>query len=125
MPAPGADKYAALENALSTSPPGANGLRFTPESQARSASAFDGLKLSHTWDDMTRAIVEGAAADVRGMVDALRAADLPVRALHMLGGAARSAAWRKTLADVTGVPIRASQDAFLGARGAAMLAQSR
>jgi sugar (pentulose or hexulose) kinase len=57
---------------------------------------------------MTRAIVEGAAADVRGMVDALRAADLPVRALHMLGGAARSAAWRKTLADVTGVPIRAS-----------------
>lgn len=121
-PGLGADKYAALERALATAPPGAHGLRFAPESQARPASTFEGLKLSHTWDDMTRAIVEGATRDVRAMIDALRAANLPVRALHMLGGAAKSAGWQKTLAEIAGVPIRARTDPYLGARGAAMLA---
>jgi xylulokinase len=116
------DKYAALQHALGTTRPGGTGLLFAPESQARAGSRFVGLKLSHTWDDMTRAIVEGVAFEVRHRVGALREADLPVHALVMLGGAARSAQWPRVLADATGIPIRACDDSFLGARGAAILA---
>jgi len=116
------DKYALLEQALDESPLGAAGLRFLPESQTRSASQFNQLKLSHTWADMTRAIVEGVAYEVGAMIDALRESHLPVDALYMLGGAARSRHWPQVLAEITGVPIYPCDNAYLGAFGAAMLA---
>jgi xylulokinase len=116
------DKYALLQRALETSQPGSSGLLFIPESRARTASQFSGLKLSHTWADMTRAVVEGIAFEVRHMVEALRRSNLPVQALYMLGGAARNAQWRHILADVLAVPIIGWDDPYLGARGAAQLA---
>ncbi len=116
------DRYALLEDALAVSPLGSNGVRFWPESQHRPASQFGGLKLSHRWQDLTRAVVEGIAFEVREAIDSLRRSNLPVHALYMLGGAARTLGWVRVLADVTGVPIYACDDAFLGARGAAILA---
>ncbi|MCL6511514.1 MAG: hypothetical protein K6U78_12595 [Anaerolineae bacterium] len=121
-PTPLADRYASLQRALEVSPPGSNGASFTPESQRCAASRFSGLKLSHTWHDLTRAVVEGIAFEVRAMVAALRQANQPVRALLMLGGATRTPGWPRVLADVTGMPIYTCDDGFLGARGAAILA---
>lgn len=116
------DHYALLEDAIAASPPGSNGARFQPESQRRTASQFSGLKLSHRWHDLTRAVVEGIALEVREAIDSLRRSNLPVHALYMLGGAARTPGWSRMLADVTGVSIYVCDDAFLGARGAAILA---
>lgn len=122
--APGgeADKYARLERALETFAPDEQSPFFFPESQRRPVSSFAGLRLSHQWDDMTRAVVEGIAFETRRMIDALRAAQLPAHTLYMLGGAARSRGWARALADVLNVPIRACDDTYLGARGAAILA---
>ncbi|BCX03025.1 MAG: sugar kinase [Candidatus Roseilinea sp.] len=116
------DRYALLQHALEASPPGSNSVRFLPESQHRPASQFSGLKLSHRWDDLTRAVVEGIASEVCAAIAALRMANLPVNALYMLGGAARTSGWSRVLADMTGVTIHACDDSFLGARGAAILA---
>ncbi len=120
--APGDDAYARLDQALQSAICNADSPLFAPESQQRPASRFGGLRLSHTWEDMARAVVEGIAFETRRMIEALRAAQLPVHALHMLGGAARSPHWARILADVVGAPIRACDDPYLGARGAAILA---
>jgi xylulokinase len=116
------DRYTLLEQALNETPAGSNHLLFLPESVRRTTSQFIGLTLKHTWHDMTRAIIEGAAYEVRRNVDALRAADFPMHELHMLGGAAKNAAWVQLMADVLNVPIRGCDDSYLGAKGAAMLA---
>jgi xylulokinase len=116
------DRYALLDQALVHAPAGSNGLLFLPESVRRARSQLANLSLKHTWHDMTRAIIEGAAFEARRNVDALRMANFPVHELHMLGGAARNAAWVQLMADVLNVPIRGCDDAFLGAKGAAMLA---
>ncbi|MCS7060430.1 MAG: FGGY family carbohydrate kinase [Anaerolineae bacterium] len=116
------DPYARLEHALEMHTPDRQNPYFLPESQQRPASAFAGLRLSHRWDDMACAVVEGIAFETRRMIDALRAAALPVQTLYMLGGAARSSRWARTLADVLDTPIRACDDTYLGARGAAILA---
>jgi xylulokinase len=122
VPVPVPDRYALLAQALQTAPAGSNGLLFLPESVRLARSQFANLSLKHTWHDMTRAIIEGAAFEVRRNVDALRNANFPVHELHMLGGAAKNAAWVQLMADVLDVPIRGCDDAFLGAKGAAMLA---
>jgi xylulokinase len=116
------DRYALLEQALVNAPAGSNNLLFLPESVSRQTSQFINLSLKHTWHDMTRSIVESAAFEVRRNIDALRDANLPVNELHMLGGAAKNAAWVQLMADVLNVPIRGCEDATLGAKGAAMLA---
>jgi xylulokinase len=116
------DRYALLEQALVNAPAGSNNLLFLPESVSRQTSQFIDLSLKHTWHDMMRSIVESAAFEVRSNVDALRKANFPVHELHMLGGAAKNAAWVQLMADVLNVPIRGCDDATLGAKGAAMLA---
>ncbi len=121
-PSPATDKYALLNSALEHTSPDADNPFFLPESQQRQASLFAGLRLSHTWSDMTRSVVEGITFETRRGVEALRQAQLPVKVLYMLGGAARSSQWAAILADATSVPIRACDDPFLGARGAAILA---
>lgn len=116
------DKYTRLERVLEQCAPDEQSPFFFPESQRRAASAFAGLRLSHSWEVMTGAVVEGIAFETRRMVEALRAAQLPVHTLYMLGGAARSAGWTRALADTLGIPIRPCDDTCLGARGAAILA---
>lgn len=116
------DRYALLEHALKEAPDGGNPLIFLPESVHRATSQFIGLTLKHSWHHMTKAIIEGAAFEVRRNVDQLREAGFPVHELHMLGGAAKNAPWVQLMADVLNVPIRGCDDAYLGAKGAAMLA---
>ena len=122
VPVAVSDRYALLEQAFKEAPAGSNGLIFLPESVSRPTSQLIGLTLKHTWHDMARAIIEGAAFEVRSNVDALRNANFPVHELHMLGGAAKNAAWVQMMSDVLNVPIQGCDDAYLGAKGAAMLA---
>ena len=110
-----------FDAALSESAPGSHGLAFLPlDGPAR--GAFIGLTLAHTRADMSRAILEGAAFEVRRALESLRAAGMPVDELWIAGGATSSPVWPQILADVTGVAIILADYPSWAALGAAALA---
>ncbi|HAJ34764.1 MAG TPA: hypothetical protein DCL15_03580 [Chloroflexi bacterium] len=120
------DRYAALEAALTVSPPGARGLRFLPiggSAQLGSGrGGFLGLRLDHARDDLARAVCEGIAYEVRWALDRLAASQLAAAHMWMAGGATQSNFWPQLIADVTGAPVYVAPHANWQARGAAILA---
>ncbi len=120
--------YPALNAAVSASQPGSRGLLFLSmngPSQIAAAvpgGGFVGLELAHTRADMSRAILEGCAFEVRWALDELRAAGVPIEELWLAGGANRSPVWPQILTDVCGVPVQVAGDADWAALGAAALA---
>jgi xylulokinase len=115
-----AELYAAFNRAVEQSRPGCEGLLFLPLSAPR--GGFVGLRLDHTRSDMSRAILEGTAFELRSALQGMRQASLPVEQLWMAGGATRSPVWTRILADVTGVPLILTEYAHWSALGAAILA---
>ncbi|MEM0504122.1 MAG: FGGY-family carbohydrate kinase, partial [Archaeoglobaceae archaeon] len=87
---------------------------------------FVGLRLDHTRADMVRALCEGIACEVRWALEALSAAAPGIASatspLLLSGGATRSRALMRLLADVTGRPVHVAPEAHWPARGAAILA---
>jgi sugar (pentulose or hexulose) kinase len=113
---------------VSASPPGSRDLLFLSlggPSQIMNAApggGFIGMELAHSRADMSRAVLEGCAYEVRWALDELRSAGIPVEELWLAGGANRSPVWPQILADVSGVPLQVAGYADWAALGAAMLA---
>ncbi len=94
-------------------PAGANGLLFLPyligerspywNPQAR--GALVGLAMPHGQAEFARAVLEGVALNLGLILEALRAQDVQIDRLLLIGGGARSAVWRQILADVLDLPI--------------------
>ncbi len=121
------DLYRHFDAALLASTPGSRGLTFVPlsgpsQAAGRPEGAFVGMTLAHTRGDMSRAILEGTAFEVRWALDNLRTAGMLVEELWIAGGATRSPVWPQVLADVGGVPIVLADYANWAALGAAVLA---
>ncbi|HUH99101.1 MAG TPA: FGGY family carbohydrate kinase [Anaerolineales bacterium] len=122
------DPYRHLNAAVSSSPPGSQGLLFLSLSgpsqitNAKPGGGFVGMELVHTRADMCRAILEGCAYEVRWALDELRSAGIPVQELWLAGGANRSPVWPQILADVCGIPLHVSGYADWAALGGAILA---
>ena len=105
--------------------PGAEGLLFHPYLQGERAPYWDpllrgdflGLTISHTRAHFARAVYEGIAFSIRDLLEAARALGLEFGAIRLLGGGARSATWRRIIADVTGLAIERTEsgDASFGA----------
>ena len=123
-----AASYKDLNDLVSASPPGSKDLLFLSLSgpsqvmNAGSGGGFIGLELVHTRADMSRAILEGCAYEVRWALDELRLAGIPVEELWLAGGANQSPVWPQILADVSGVPLQVAGYADWAALGAAILA---
>lgn len=123
-----ADRFAALNAALRQTTPGSDGLFFLPLTGGHRAAteaeqgAFLGLRLDHTRANMARAVLEGAAYEVRWALDHIREAEIPVDALWMIGGATRSSLWPQIIADVTQLPVTLPASKDWPAVGAAILA---
>ena len=129
--APGEDGgrlYALMERALEEGPAGGQQLFFFPPGagaqlpERLEGGGFVGLQLSHSRNEMTRALLEGAAYEVRWALEKLGEKEMAVDGVWMAGGATRSVAWRQIVADVTGAPLGLAEEANWPARGAAMLA---
>lgn len=120
--------YAYLDQALASSEPGSHNLLFLPLSaQVQGpdnvpATSFVGLELAHTRADISRAILEGCAFEVRWFLDDLRSAGMAVDELRVSGGATGSPVWPQILADVGDVPIVIASYSSWAALGAAILA---
>jgi gluconokinase len=76
-----------------------------PRWSGASHGAFLGLTAPHTRAHLVRAALEGVCLQLGLVLEAMRAAGLPVRELRATGGFARSPFWRQLLADVLGTPI--------------------
>ena len=120
--------YDYLNQAVLASPPGCRGLMFLSlngPSQILNAApggGFIGLELAHTRADMSRAILEGCAYEVRWALDELGQAGIPVNELWLAGGANRSPVWPQILADVSSIPLQVASYADWAALGGAVLA---
>lgn len=107
-------------------PLGANNLLFLPYlSPAGERSpflapdakgSFHGLSLTHTREDMARAIFEGLCFAIRECL--LVASSRTLSVLAVCGGGARSDFWCQMIADVCGTVVRRPSEAELGAVGA-------
>ena len=123
-----ADSFASLDAELPHTTPGGEGLLFIPLTGGHSAPTGDrrgslfGLRLDHNRADVARAVMEGAAFELRWALEPIRRAGMPVRQLSMIGGAAQSSLWPAIVADVTATPIALPQYKHWPAVGAAILA---
>jgi xylulokinase len=83
---------------------------------------FSGLRLDHTIVDMSRAVYETSAFEVRWALESLKAEQTHIQQLWMIGGAARSPIWPQIIADVNGVSVSLTTYSHGPAMGATMLA---
>lgn len=126
------DVFAAIDAAVSTIRPGADGLLYTPWLFGERApiddvyarAAFVNLHAHHTRAHMARAVYEGVALNLRWIVEQMRrigAIDgLPLR---VVGGGAQSDVWMQIIADTTGCVVeRVAHARDAGAIGAGLLA---
>jgi xylulokinase len=114
--------------AAQRSPPGARGLVLLPHLMGERGPRPDpyatgtlyGLTVAHGRGDVTRALLEGCAYQLRRIAGTLPA--LGRQAMVVVGGGARSAFWLQILADVLNVPLLVPRVIESGALGAALVA---
>jgi xylulokinase len=123
-----ADGFDALALAA---PPGAGGLVLLPyldgertPNRPGATGTLAGLRSDVTREQLARAAVEGVVCGLLDGLDALTAAGVDTTGrVHLVGGGARSAAYRRVLADLLGRPVTVPDpDAEHVAVGAALQA---
>jgi xylulokinase len=112
--------------------PGAEGLLFLPYlagerdpiNDPHATGAFVGLTLAHRRAHLARAVLEAAALAVRHVAAPLVTAGLAVDEMRVAGGPARSEAWNRIKADVTGFPVAVPAIPETALLGAAILGRA-
>jgi len=115
---------------ISRAPEGPTGLFLLPHFQGTGTPYLDsnsrgliaGLTLSTTPEDITRAILDGVAYEMRVNLDSVRSGGLEVARFNAIGGGSRSDRWCQAKADITGLPVTAMDVSEAGCLGVAMLA---
>jgi xylulokinase len=126
------DPYEIITEAASTAREGSGGLVFlpyvmgerTPYDDAAARGAFVGLTARTTKAEVSRAVLEGITfglADSLALVRAMPEVS-PPREIRVTGGGAKSAFWRKLMADVFEAEIAVTTSTEGPAFGAALLA---
>ena len=137
---PAPDDFFPRLNALAeASPPGSNGVHYTPWIYGERSPIEDptvragllNLSLEHTRGDIARAFLEGIALNTRWVLGPFeKNLGGPVEAIRVVGGGGKSRLWCQILADVFDRPIRQMQDpiqanvrgaAFIGAVGLGLI----
>ena len=94
----------------------------TPRWNSNARAAFIGMAFTHGRAEMTRAIMEGVALEVRDMLEGWFKAGVEISALRLGGGATKSALWNQIQADVYGRPVETLVTSETAVLGAAILA---
>ncbi len=130
----GVNAYAALAEGARRSPPGANGLvalpyfsgERTPFYDPQARGVITGLTLSHTREDVYRALLEAVGYGIRHNLEAMVEAGLTPGRCLAVGGGTRNDLWVQMVSDITGVEQYLPEknygacygDAFLAGMGA-------
>ncbi|TCP53257.1 xylulokinase [Tamaricihabitans halophyticus] len=118
---------ADIDRLALTAEPGAAGLSMlpyldgerTPNLPTSTASLHGMTRDNMAPENLARAAVEGMLSGLAAGLDALRAHDVPVRSVRLIGGAAQSASVRAAAPSVFRVPVRIPPAAEYVAVGAA------
>ncbi len=94
----------------------------TPHLDPDARAALIGLAADHTRAHVVRAILEGVAFSLKDTLTIFKELAIPVRAIRLGGGGARSPLWRQIQADVYGQSVETVQAEEGAAYGAALLA---
>jgi xylulokinase len=124
------DAYASLTAEAAQAPAGSDGLLWapylmgerTPHLDPNARGALAGLTANHTRAHIVRAILEGVAFSLKDTLQIFAEMSVPVCAIRLGGGGARSPLWRQIQADIYEheVEIVAAEEG--AAYGAALLA---
>ncbi len=120
---------ADIDPALESTSPGADGLVFLPflngertPDLPHARGSLHGISATNfTPDHLIRAAVEGVSFGILSGLD-LVLAGKPAEVIQVIGGGARSRAWRQLLADATGATIQVPSEEESGCLGAALQA---
>ena len=118
-----------IEGALSATQPGANGLIFLPflngertPDLPNARGTLVGISPNNfTPENLIRAAIEGVSFGILNGLDLMQNGVAVVRML-VIGGGARSAAWRQLLADASGAAVEVPLENEAGCLGAAIQA---
>jgi xylulokinase len=124
------DTYTRLADSAATVAAGAEGLLWapylmgerTPHLDPEARGALVGLTASHRSAHIVRAIMEGVAFSLKDTLTIFAELGVPVRAIRLGGGGARSPLWRQIQADVYAQPVEIVAAEEGAAYGAALLA---
>ena len=95
----------------------------TPHNDSAIRGGFTGLDIATDAGQMTRAIMQGVAFNLRDSLEALRATGARIDSALAIGGGTRSDLWTQILATTLGISLdRPAQGDFGAALGAARLA---
>ena len=122
--------HAAFDRLALAAPAGAGGLTLVPyfdgertPNRPHATGLLAGLRSDVSREDVARAAVEGVICGLLDGVDALVAAGVDVAGrLYLVGGGARSAAYRQVLADLTGREVTVPHEDEVVAAGACVQA---
>mgnify|MGYP000844332665 CR=1 FL=1 len=122
--------YDIMNEQAGRAPIGANGLTFlpcmggamTPTWNGAARGTFTGLMLSHTQDEMSRAVFESISFGLRDNVERFEEIGMDCSSVRIVGGGTKSPFWCQMKADVLGKPLVAVKNPEGAAIGAAMLA---
>ncbi len=122
--------YACLVDRAATSRPGANGVLFhsfmasqvTPYYDPVARGGFLGLGLYHDRSDLTRALLEGCAQEMRMITQAFQT-DVAggITDFRLTGGGTKSQGFVQIMADIIGMPCKVTRERECTALGAAIL----
>lgn len=125
------DAYALLDKAAEKIPPGSERLLVLPYFMGERAPIWDvnargtvlGLTLYHTRGHLFRACLEAVAYALRNCIEFSKQKGMKLsRELIMVGGATKSALWKKIFADITHFPVSCVSGGGEAAYGDALLA---
>ncbi|HYN85722.1 MAG TPA: xylulokinase [Pyrinomonadaceae bacterium] len=126
----GRDPYERLSEEAAEAPAGSGGVLWapylmgerTPHLDPEARAALVGLNASHARAHVVRAVMEGVAFSLRDTFEIFGEMNVPVDAVRLGGGGARSALWRRIQADVYGREVETVEAEEGAAYGAALLA---
>jgi xylulokinase len=124
------ESYDDLVAEAAKAPAGCDGLLFAPYLMGERTPHLDpsargmlvGLTASHTRAHVIRSILEGVAFSLRDTFTIFQEIEVPVKAIRLGGGGARSALWRQIQADIYGQSVETVAAEEGAAYGAAILA---
>jgi xylulokinase len=126
--APGVS-YEDLTREASDAPVGAGGLTFLPHLTGMGTPSFDGsvrgaflhMGMEHERKHFVRAVLESVCFGARESLDLVRGLYPALAGLTVSGGATRSDAWMRMMADCLGIPVTVAECGEAACRGGAML----
>ncbi|MBP3496024.1 MAG: xylulokinase [Clostridia bacterium] len=77
----------------------------SPHNDTSARGAFIGMRPSTTRKDMSLSIMEGVAFALRDCVEIAKASGVKITSTNICGGGAKSAVWRKIMANVLNIPV--------------------